>query len=126
MFDLFRYAFPYVRGTVCYSILLQSPFEEDRGWLCLDRHRYFRAEMTARNVYVINKLRWDRHDSMTVASALRDHNLNGGRKYEFPENVCFKCAPRAAFVLDFGVIYVPYAAFAPFACSTPKRRNIPT
>ena len=43
--------------------------------------------MKARNVYVINKLRWDRRALKNVPSALRDHNKNGGRKYEFPENV---------------------------------------
>lgn len=49
--------------------------------------RYFREEMKARNVYVINKLRWDHRALKNVPSALRDHNRNGGRKYEFPENV---------------------------------------
>eukprot|EP00903_Cladosiphon_okamuranus_P009418 g8982.t1 len=48
---------------------------------------YFREEMKARNVYVINKLRSDRRALKNVPSALRDHNRNGGRKYQFPENI---------------------------------------
>lgn len=52
------------------------------------RIRYFREEMTARNVYVINKLRWDRRALQNVSSALRDYNNTGGRTYDFPENVC--------------------------------------
>lgn len=43
--------------------------------------------MTARNVYVINKLGWDRRALQDVPSALRDYNSTGGRKYDFPENV---------------------------------------
>ncbi|CAM9943461.1 unnamed protein product [Ectocarpus sp. 6 AP-2014] len=46
---------------------------------------YFKEEMTARNVYVINKLRWDRRALNNVASALKDYNRTGGRKYDFPE-----------------------------------------
>lgn len=49
--------------------------------------RYFKEEMTARNVYVINKLRWDRRALKNVASALKDYNQTGGRKYDFPETV---------------------------------------
>lgn len=49
--------------------------------------RYFKEEMTARNVYVIRKLRWDRSAHKNVASALKDYNQTGGRKYDFPESV---------------------------------------
>lgn len=50
--------------------------------------RYFREEMTARNVYVINKLGWDRRALQDVPSTLREYNSTRGRKYDFPENVC--------------------------------------
>ncbi|CAM9837831.1 unnamed protein product [Ectocarpus sp. 12 AP-2014] len=49
--------------------------------------KYFKEEMTTRNVYVINKLRWDRRALKNVASALKDYNRTGGRKYDFPETI---------------------------------------
>ncbi|CAM9252367.1 unnamed protein product [Pylaiella littoralis] len=48
---------------------------------------YFREEMTARNVYVINKLGWDRRALQDVPSTLREYNSTRGRKYDFPENI---------------------------------------
>lgn len=53
----------------------------------LFRCRYFRDEMIARNVFVINKLRWDRRANKSVGPVLKHFNRNSRRKFHFPKNV---------------------------------------
>jgi len=67
--------------------------------------------MTARNVYVINKLRWDRHARKNATSALRDHNRNGGRKYDFPENVSVCCVSECHAQPDENMAYAAFSTF---------------
>ena len=70
----------------CGLIFIEPPTMLLQLFFCR-RLRYFREEMKARNVYVINKLRWDHRALKNVPSALRHHNQSGGRKYEFPKKV---------------------------------------
>lgn len=51
------------------------------------RCRYFRDELKARNVFVINKLRWDRRALKSVGPVLRHFNRNNRHKFQFPKNV---------------------------------------
>ncbi|CAM9383604.1 unnamed protein product, partial [Scytosiphon promiscuus] len=48
---------------------------------------YFREEVTARNVYVIDKLRLGHRPTKNVASILRAINGTDGRKFDFPKHV---------------------------------------
>lgn len=53
-------------------------------------YRYFRDEMTARNVHVINKLRSNtQRVPKKVSDTLRCHNQTAGLKYSFPRDVRF-------------------------------------
>lgn len=51
---------------------------------------YFKNEVTERNIYVINKLRnvaTAGRALTAVSTTLRNHNQNGGRKFDFPDDV---------------------------------------